>query len=326
MPDAFDKWTSGQILAPQSRLRNVGGADADPTGQSRPCPGRSVRANPTFPADAQGSSTDSLSTAAPSGPHEERPRFGDTDRDPGLDFAASNRQWAWCGTGPPPDSTYRTLVPITDQPRLEGRSSKTATRDLSTESIPLCPPPFTRRNRAHRCVVTWRLSQPYEMRRAVPLHPVGEAIPRFPNLDSAERPREEGRNVSAGDNAVWAELVTSRRAATSSHISRSERSIPASNIDSSSSTNENRLTRATKTPLSPLVSPGTRLVSPEMKATTLPSADTAPPQLSYLDSVPLEASDTRLVTPVVMVCANTSSTLLVSPESLHRRRQGARRQ
>src|SRR5262249_12315055 len=70
----------------------------------------------------------------------------------------------------------------------------------------------------------------------------------------------------------------------------------------------------TKVSVNPLVSPATRLVASESKATTCPLAESATgAKLLLLPCVPTESTDTRSVFPVVKSCTKTSSAPLVSP-------------
>lgn len=62
----------------------------------------------------------------------------------------------------------------------------------------------------------------------------------------------------------------------------------------------------------PFVSPGTRLVAPDRKATKRPSALISPKELCSLPSAPVLDTLTRVVVTAWRSCTKTSSTSLVS--------------
>src|SRR5438874_1644352 len=65
--------------------------------------------------------------------------------------------------------------------------------------------------------------------------------------------------------------------------------------------------------LSPFVSPATRLVANDWKATHRPVAESEGPKLEELPWTPAESTDTRTVCPVLRSCTKTSLTSFVSP-------------
>src|SRR2546427_409695 len=65
--------------------------------------------------------------------------------------------------------------------------------------------------------------------------------------------------------------------------------------------------------LSPFVSPATRLVASEAKATHRPLAESEGSALPKLPWTPAESTDTRTVSPVLRLCTKMSRTPFVSP-------------
>src|SRR5439155_1662799 len=69
----------------------------------------------------------------------------------------------------------------------------------------------------------------------------------------------------------------------------------------------------TKTSPASFVSPATRLVAPEAKATQRPVAESEGTKLPELPWAPAESTDTRTVCPVLRSCTKTSAASFVSP-------------